>query len=208
MQQQAELFPEVRYHIPFAMFKEAYKAFQKRYVYPKSYGIMALLAIVAVIYGVQVVHGTPSQQPMYCMVIMFCVVLAIFQWYSPRKTRRNLMEAVREIEEDQYFLRVYADCLEIGTMLPEEEVRAETKEADALFEDTPQENYTGSRIHYSDALLVTEYDTFFMLYLKKSMIYVIPKDAFDTEQLQLLKSHFAKVLGKNYKTSPTAVVKS
>ncbi len=189
---------EKQYHIPFALFKKAFTAFQKKYVYPRNYLVMAIFLLAAGIYCYFIITGTDSQRPMYCMVAMFCVLMAVLQWFNPRKIRRNLMEAVKEIEEDRYFLKIYPEYLEIGTILPEEEVSEETEAADALFDDAPKENFTGTRMHYNDEMRLTEYSDFFLLYQKKSMVYTIPKAAFSEEELEMLRVHFENKLGKHF----------
>ncbi len=189
---------EQQYRIPFALFQKAFIAFQKKYVYPKSYLLMAVFLLIAGVYGYFLVGAAESQRPMYCMVMLLCLVLCALQWFNPRKIRRNLLEAVREIEDDQYFLRVFQDYLEIGTILPEEAVSGETQQDDALFEDAPQENFTGQRIHYNSEMKLTEYREFFMLYQTKSMFYVIPKDAFSEEETEILRVHFSQKLPKQF----------
>ena len=187
-----------QYHIPYEMFRNAFIAFQKQYVYPRSYVLMAVFLLIAGVYGYCVVEGTEQQRPIYCMIVMFCLVLAAFQWFNPRKIRRNLMEAIRGLEEDLYEFRLYPEYLEIGTILPEEELSQEQQEADDLFDDTPQENFSGTRIYYSNALKVTEYSEFFIIYMKKSNFYVLPKKEFSEQETELLRTEFSKNLGKGF----------
>lgn len=201
MEQKTEgLLLEKQYRIPFELFREAFTAFQKQFVYPRSYLTMAILALICVLYGYFVVTGSDSGRPLYCMVIMVCLTMIAFQWYTPKKVRRNLMEGIREIEDDEYRLRIFPEYLEIGTILPPEE--AEHAEADDLFDDTPEENFSGTRIYYNKGMHVTEYGNFFMLYQQKTMFYVIPKSAFTEEELEILRVHFSQRIEKNFKTRP------
>lgn len=196
---QKTILPEKRYHIPFEMFKAAFIAFQKRYVYPRNYVITALLLAACAIYTVSILQSSSTEQPMYGFVVLCCLVMCAFQWYNPRKIRRNLLEAVREIEEDTYILRVCPEFIEIGTLLPEEDTEnEEDAEADELFEDEPEEQLSGSRIFYSKMMKITEYKEFFMIYQKKSMFYVIPKNAFSAEELDTLRKHFRERLEKSF----------
>lgn len=192
------LLLEKQYRIPFELFREAFISFQKQFVYPKSYLTMAILALICVLYGYFVVTGSDSGRPLYCMVILFCMIMIAFQWYTPRKVRRNLMEGIREIEDDEYRLRIFPEYLEIGTILPPGETAH--AEADELFDDTPEENFSGTRIYYNKGMHVTEYGNFFMLYQQKTMFYVIPKKAFSDEELEILRVHFTQRIEKNYKT--------
>ena len=63
------------------------------------------------------------------------------QYYS-KKIKRNLLEAVREIEQDEYRLRIFPEYLEIGTLLPAEE----SHETDELFDDEPEEKFAGALV--------------------------------------------------------------
>ncbi len=197
-QKNSPILPEKQYHIPYEMFKTAFTAFQRRYVHPKNYAIIAVLLLACVIYTISILRSPATEQPLYGFVILCCLVMCVFQWYNPRKIRRNLLEAVKEIGEDTYVLRIFPEYLEIGTLLPEEAPSEEQAQADALFEDTPEEQISGTRIFYSKLLKVTEYQDFFMIYQKKSMFYVVPKSAFSEEKLTQLRVHFGNVLGKGF----------
>lgn len=189
-----------QYHIPYEMFRDAFTAFQKKYVYPKSYLLTAVFLLVAGIYAYVMAYGTEQQRPLYCMIIMVCIIMCGFQWYTPKKIRRNLMESIKGIEGDLYEMRLYPEYLEIGTILPDEELSEDTQEADALFDDAPQENFSGTRIHYSKALLVTEYPDYFMVYIKKANFYILPKQAFSEEETALLRGEFSKNLNNGFQS--------
>ncbi|MBP0973915.1 MAG: YcxB family protein [Oscillospiraceae bacterium] len=190
---------EKQYKIPFEMFRSAFIVFQKRFVYPRTYLIMAVLAIVAVVYTICVVYGGENvNRTLYFMIILFCLIMIFFQWFTPLKARRTLMEGVKEIEEDAYKLRIFPEYLEIGTILPPE--GEDTADADALFDDAPEENISGTRIHYNKGMHVDEYKEFFLIYQQRSMIYVVPKSAFSEEELEVMRVHFGKRLDKNFKS--------
>ena len=190
---------EKQYKIPFDMFRDAFIAFQKKFVYPKSYAIMGVLAVVIGIYAYFIVYGGENvNRGLYCMIILFCLMMMAFQWINPRKIRMKLMEGVKEIEDDEYRLRIFPEYLEIGTILPPEDAKA--AETDDLFDDVPEEDFSGTRIHYNKGLNVVEYPAFFMIYQQKSMFYVVPKSAFSEEELEILRVHFSKRLEKTFTT--------
>jgi hypothetical protein len=188
---------EKQYKIPFDMFRDAFIAFQKKFVYPKSYAIMGVLAVVIGIYAYFIVYGGENvNRGLYCMIILFCLMMMAFQWINPRKIRMKLMEGVKEIEDDEYRLRIFPEYLEIGTILPPEDAKA--AETDDLFDDVPEEDFSGTRIHYNKGLNVVEYPAFFMIYQQKSMFYVVPKSAFSEEELEIMRVHFSKRLEKTF----------
>ena len=191
------LLLEKSYQIPYELFRTAFTAFQKKFVYPRSYLTMALLGVIIGIYSYFVIT-TEEQRPLYCMIILVCLMLIGFQWYNPRKIRRNLMLAVKEIEQDSYRIRIYPEYLEIGTILPPEDTSQSTEISDSLFDDSPEENFSGTRIYYNKSLHMTEYDNFFMLYQSKTMFYVLPKAVFSPEELEILRVHFSQKLEKTF----------
>ncbi len=193
----AVLLLEKSYQISFQLFKKSFTAFQKKFVYPRTYLTMGLLALIIGIYAYFVANGADSQRPLYCMIIIVCAALIGFQWYNPRKIRRNLMLAVKEIEQDNYRIRIYPEYLEIGTVLPPEDA-GEPSETDTLFDDTPEENFSGTRIFYNKNLHITEYDDFFMIYQTKTMFYVLPKSVFSEEELEILRVHFSQRLDRTF----------
>lgn len=191
------LLLEKSYQIPYALFKKSFTAFQKKFVYPRNYLTMGILALIIGIYIYFVINGTDEQRPLYFMVILVCIILIGFQWYSPRKIRRNLMLAVKEIEQDHYRIRIYPEYLEIGTLLPPEDKPPESS-SDDLFDDTPEEDFSGTRIYYNRNLHVTEYVDFFMIYQTKTMFYVLPKAVFSEEELEIMRVHFSQRLEKTF----------
>ena len=197
-QENSEILLQKQYQIPYELFKTAFIEFQKKFVYPRNYMIIAILLIVCCIYIYFFVTGSDSDKPVYCIVILCCLLLSGFQWYNPRKIRRNLMLAVREIENDQYQLSIYPEYLEIGTILAPEDNNLDN--ADALFDDIPEEkeNFSGTRIYYNKGLHVHEYQDFFMIYQTKTMFYVVPKSSFSEEELEIMRVHFSQRLDKNF----------
>ena len=191
------LLLEKSYHIPYALFKTAFIAFQKKFVYPRNYLTMGILTLIIGIYSYFLIQGSDEKRPLYCMIILICLLLTGFQWYNPRKIRRNLMLAVKEIEQDSYRIRIFPEYLEIGTILPPEE-NDTGNASDALFDDAPEENFSGTRIYYNKNLHVTEYQSFFMLYQSKTMFYVLPKADFSEEELEILRVHFSQQLDSTF----------
>ena len=197
--EEKSLLLEKQYKIPFDMFRNAFIAFQRKFVYPKTYVIMGILAVVIGIYsyGLITIDDNPNRG-LYCIIIIFCSVFLILQWINPRMIRIKLMEGVREIENDEYRLRIFPEYLEIGTILPPE--NPSDAEDDALFDDAPAEDFSGTRIHYNKGLNVVEYPEFFMIYQQKSMFYVVPKAAFSGEELEIIRVHFSKRLENTFTT--------
>lgn len=190
---------EKNYQIPYELFKKAFTAFQKKFVYPRNYCTIVILLFIILVYGYFIATAETSPPPLYFMIIFICLVLIFFQWYNPKKIRRNLLLAIKEIEQDQYRIRIFPEYLEIGTFFsPEDSDNLSEQETDALFDDTPEENFSGKRIYYNKYLSVLEYDDFLMIYQAKTMFYVLPKAIFSEEELEIIRVHFSQRLGKTF----------
>lgn len=195
------------YHIPLPLFEKAFRAFQKKYVYPRNIGITIVLAMVAIVYIDAAVQD--STNTMAYLLLVLCVALIFITWYNPLKLRRALLRSLAELENDTYHLTVYAEGLVIGTedaaasdaeRLPAEPVAdASAPEPDAdgfvpLFEGEAAtasvEPIPETELPFGAGLKLLEYETFFMVYLVKHNFYVIPKEDMTQAELQILRKAF------------------
>ncbi|MGN0622113.1 MAG: YcxB family protein [Porcipelethomonas sp.] len=192
-----EILLEKRYQIPYETFGNAFRAFQKKFVYPRN-NIMALILIVFAavnVVNISMGNGTTLGYVLVCV----CLALAAVNWYNPRKLRRNLMESIKGIEGDVYSLKIYPDKLKIGTVL--EPVEDEKKEAfEEAFEGIgePQEQIAESEIFLTKDVKIVEKEEFFLVYIKRAMFYVVPKENFTEEEITVMQLHFQKQLEKNF----------
>ena len=179
---------EKEYKIPADTFREAYLAFQKKFVYPKSYIYMTLfLALAAgiLIFGVLNMNGaTRNQKYITYLAVAVALAFAFREWYNPRKRRRNYTESVRTLGEPVYKIGVADKYVDISTVsddmsgLSEEEIK-DAEETDPLPEKT--------RINIDESFQLLEYDGFFLLLPGKDMLYILPKDGFSGEELKTVR---------------------
>lgn len=207
---------EQEYQIPLSMFDRAFCSFQKRFVYPRNFVITGILLAVIIIY-VRAAILDPSNTMAYLLIVASAAVICI-QWFNPRKIRRNLMTSLKELEGDQYRMTLTQGELRIGTILTAEKLAAaaedepeaeKTPEEPAsqpddgfqdVFDEAPAQPDIAETILPLDAqLTVTEQDEFFMIYQKKSMFYVLPKQGFSQEELTLLCQTLRNTLGDHFK---------
>ena len=117
------------YSIPYALFAKAFTVFQHKFVYPRCWITTGLLAVVIAIYTRAALQD-PTNTLTY-LLIFACLAVICIQWYNPKKIRRQLLNAIRELGDESYRLTVRQDGLTIGTLLPE-----------PVQEDTPEEEAT------------------------------------------------------------------
>ncbi|MBQ8298063.1 MAG: YcxB family protein [Ruminococcus sp.] len=192
---------EKEYTIPYDIFKDAYTAFQKKNIYPRTYLFMGLFIVLAVIYIFAAVDD-PSNKLSYVLIFV-CLALAVREWYNPRKIRRTLLDTIRSegLENEVYRLCVGDDFLEIST-LPHENVEnsePEPQEESAEDDDSgyeEDEHPEKSVIPINSELSVQEHDEFFLIHIRKKMFYVVPKKDFSEPELEIIRGLNADAAGK------------
>lgn len=115
------------YHIPLELFKKAFIAFQKKYIYPRNWLLTAVVAAVAFVY-LDSVTQNPSNYMAY-LLLAVCVAMIVILWFNPKKVRKNLFASLAELENDTYHVRFYEDGMTIATEenpLPTVETETET----------------------------------------------------------------------------------
>ena len=198
------------YHIPLPMFQDAFRNFQKKYVFPKNIVISMILAVIAGVY-VQAVVRDNTQTIAYLLIVV-CLAMIMILWYRPFKMRKSLAEALREIESDTYERQLFAQKLTIRTEDAPEPAADESSEIAEAAEELPadpgqpdQDGFqqlfpeTGAdaaeavpptEIYFDADVKFLEFAEYFMVYLIKRNFYVIPKKDFSEDEILQLRKAF------------------
>ena len=108
------------------------------------------------------------------------------------------MESVKGIENDIYNLTIYPERIVIGTVL-EPENEKEPEEYEEVFGEIPmKEDIADTEIFLHKNVKVIERKKFFMIYIKRSMFYVVPKEPLTQEEIEIMNLHFHKQMDKNF----------
>lgn len=172
---------EKEYSIPIDTFREGYLAYQKKYVYLKSYIFIAIFLLLAADF----IHSaikTPDNIMAY-VLIMVCLGFAFREWYNPRKIRRSVCDTMAQMQGTVYKLAVadsYIDISTVSEVLPPAQ------------EDTQEEENTAppepTRIPVDESLSVLEYESFFLIVYGKAVFYIVPKDGFTEPEQDILRN--------------------
>lgn len=187
---------EKTYKVPHETFKEAYKAFQKKYVYPKSIIFIVLFLVLAADFVYAAIKA-PDNRLVY-LLIMVCIAFAFREWYNPHRIFQNISETMKALGEPEYKIGIADDHIDITTVsLPEDE-EEESAEADGetsedeedeepeLPEDfDPMPEKSVVKLDESYGLL--EYDKFFLLMEGKKVFYILPKEGFTEKELEIVR---------------------
>ncbi|MBS1325428.1 MAG: hypothetical protein HP044_05910 [Oscillospiraceae bacterium] len=191
-----EALVKKRYSIQYELFGEAFTVFQKKFVFPRNRIMSVLLLILAAGNVLNIMYG--KGETIGYVLVLVCIALAFINWYNPRKLKRNLMESVKGIENDVYTLTIYPERIVIGTVL-EPEKEKEPEEYEEVFGEIPvKEDIADTEIYLNKNVKVIERKNFFMIYIKKSMFYVVPKEPLTQEEIEIMNLHFQKQLDKNF----------
>lgn len=191
-----EALVKKRYSIPYELFGEAFTVFQKKFIFPRNRIMSVLLLILAAGNVLNIMYG--KGETIGYVLVLVCIALAFINWYNPRKLKRNLMESVKGIENDVYTLTIYPERIVIGTVL-EPEKEKEPEEYEEVFGEIPvKEDIADTEIYLNKNVKVIERKNFFMIYIKKSMFYVVPKEPLTQEEIEIMNLHFQKQLDKNF----------
>lgn len=148
------------YHIKREYYRDGFAAFQKKFVMKRSYVMMALFFILLVSFVVSAV-ADPSNKTAY-FLMMICLAAIFMLWYNPRKQRRMVLDAVQELEFEQFTACNDGRVLRIRIRQGEDET-----------EQIPE-----SRIPLATAY-VQEFEEFYLVCDGKKMFYVLPKSALE-----------------------------
>lgn len=210
MNKQGAPVMERSYHIPLPMFDSAFRAFQKKYVFPRNLIITVILLAIAGVY----VHAITkdSSNTMAYLLCVACIAIILITWYNPLKLRRAVHDALKDIEQDRYTLSVYKEGLVIRTEdaapAPQEtepapqETKPEPEQApeqdtgngftDIFPEEPaePAEPVAPTEIPFGPDVKIHEFEDYFMVYLVKQNFYVIPKKDFSEAEISQLRELF------------------
>ena len=126
------------YHIPLAMFDDAFVNFQKKHVFPANILLTIVLLAIAGVY-IHVAFQDNSNTLVYLLIVA-CFGIILVRWYKTFKLRRAVHDALKEVESDTYTLSVFEDGLIIHTEeAPQDEASAAAPEETQEAEESPAE---------------------------------------------------------------------
>lgn len=209
---------EKEYNIPLDIFNKAFTAFQKKFIYPKTY-IMTFCYVFIIIWQVTLIARDIASS-----ISGFIIAISIFaifiSWYNPRKIKNNLLISIKEIETDLYKFKLYDDSIALLALSKEEiysisnpQEEAETSEKLEVLDNPENEGnfdvFEGDTTNdsmkkptflmFDNAYFsIIEKEEFYMLYQSKVVFYVIPKKDFTEPEILQMNELFKEKLGKRF----------
>ena len=181
---------EKEYSISANTFREGYLAFQKKYIYVKSYIFMGIFTLLAADFIYAAVKD-PKNYFAYLLIVI-CLSLAFREWYNPRKIRRSLVDTVKELGEPVYKIGVGESFVDISTVSVPDGIEEETGEGETEPDESSVSEESDlpepTRIPADEKMNILEYDEFFLLIYGKAVFYIIPKENFEEKELEVIRN--------------------
>ena len=181
---------EKEYSISANTFREGYLAFQKKYIYVKSYIFMGIFTLLAADFIYAAVKD-PKNYFAYLLIVI-CLSLAFREWYNPRKIRRSLVDTVKGLGEPVYKIGVGESFVDISTVSVPDGIEEETGEGETEPDESSVSEESDlpepTRIPADEKMNILEYDEFFLLIYGKAVFYIIPKENFEEKELEVIRN--------------------
>ena len=173
--------------IPLEMFANAFKDFQKKFVYPKNIAMTVVGGLIAIAYIYSLIQD-PSNS-VCIMIIIGCAFLISMTWLKPLMVRKNLLNSIDGIQEDRYIFELFDTKVGISTFdSPEtQQAEEETEEDDFFKEINKEEEIPKTIINFNmGGVKVLEKKDYFIIYIVRHMFYIVPKEHFSDEEREML----------------------
>lgn len=169
--------------------EQAFKAFQKKYVYKSNIIKTCLFGAAALLFLISFIRAPKEYLNPVLMFISMAVIFVI--WFNTFKIRKSLLQALKMLENDRYIFTLYDDRFSIETIIDESE-----------FGEDEEIPVVQPRVVYFDNtdIHVIEQTEMFILILKKDTIYVLPKRCFDENVSKELYEKLQSTLGEEYES--------
>ena len=202
---------EKEYAVSPDIFDKAYKSYQKKFVYLKSYIFMGIFLLLAADF-IWAAAKNPGNTLVYLLIVV-CIALAFREWHNPRFIRRRLYETVRDMGKVVYKIGVGDGFIDISTVddgtsgddedgedgdsgKNAEEASAEkaedTEENDDISPEAEELMPEKSRLNTKENYSLLEYDEYFLFMQGKEVFYILPKAGFSEDELEIIRKTSAQ----------------
>ncbi len=178
--------------------KFAFTQFQRIFTLKKRIIMIIILAILSALFLEQVLRNT--SYTLGYIGLGVSVFLLFFNCINPFLIRKNLMKALKTIENDIYSFELFDNKMEITTVKINEDIDEDEEENDENEEKEPVV-YKPTVINFDNSTLsIIEYKEMFIIFLAKQSFFVLSKKFINNEQQEVMRDVFKNTLGEKFKT--------
>lgn len=204
---------------------EGYKVFRKKYTYARlafRLGLVAL-AILSSVLSIVANFNAEEQDYVPYFLIIVAVFIGVYFINVHTSNMKKLKESLVHLEGEEYCAEIYNDSIKITSLSvvletePAQETdiseeKSETAEKNDDEKNTEQdaedienseegEPVPATIIHLDQSIVdILDKDDMFIVVVKKSYVFVIPKSAFTEDEVKAVEDKFRSILGVRYKT--------
>lgn len=209
-----ELLAEGEYESNAEAILKGYKVYQKKYVFTSLIWKMLLVALALTSSVMMIITSEDPMIPVMCLMIS--VAVGIWFISTPVSNRKKLMRGLDSMEGTRYKAEFFTDKIKISTcmeenveneniseesMQTEQTEQTEQSEADMAL-DGEKEEIPATVIHLDSPIVdLIDKEDMFILVVKKAYVFIIPKNAFSSEECQKVREKLAAIMGIRYKLS-------
>lgn len=177
-----------------------YKIFRKRYVF-KGLIFKLLLVILALASSVMMLVTSDGSSSMPVIMILLCIFIGIYFVSQPVINQKNLKKGLDNIDGSEYEVEITDRTVKISTVIPPEDAsEAEKNEENTGEEAAENEEIPATIIHLDSSIVdFIDYEGMFIICVKKSYVFIIPKSAFTEEEVQAVKERLSMLMGIRFK---------
>lgn len=210
---EGELLAEGEYESNAEEILKGYKVYQKRYVFSSLIWKM-LLVLLAVTSSVMMIMT--SEDPIIpAMCLMISIAVGIWFITTPISNRKKLMRGLDIMEETRYNAEFYTDKIKISTCMedivetenPDDNALEQTEQTEQIEQteadmalDGEKEEIPATVIHLDSPIVdLIDKEDMFILVVKKSYVFIIPKTAFGDDKCEKIREKLSVIMGIRYK---------
>lgn len=184
-----------------------YKIFRKRYVF-KGLIFKLLLVILALASSVMMLMTSDGSSSMPVIMILLCIFIGIYFISQPVINQKNLKKGLDNLDGSEYEVEITDRTVKISTVLsPEddsleasEEEKIEENDGEEAAENKENEDIPATIIHLDSSIVdFIDHEGMFIICVKKSYVFIIPKSAFTEEEVQAVKEKLSMLMGIRFK---------
>lgn len=196
-----ELLAKGRYKSCAETILSGYKTYRKKYVI-KSVVLKMLVVLIALASSIMMLL-TSEDSMMPVFMIMVCVVIGVYFISEPINHAKKLKNGLADIEGTEYEVEITDQTVKISTVqqdTPESEPTGTQEQTEYNSEENAEDEIPATVIHLDSPIVdFIDREDMFIICVKKSYVFIIPKSAFTEDEVQRTREKMSAILGIRFK---------
>lgn len=193
-----ELLARGRYKSCAETILSGYKTYRKKYVI-KSVVLKMLVVLIALASSIMMLL-TSEDSMMPVFMIMVCVVIGVYFISEPINHAKKLKNGLADIEGTEYEVEITDQTVKISTVQQDTPESEPTETSEENAEENPEDEIPATVIHLDSPIVdFIDREDMFIICVKKSYVFIIPKSAFTEDEVQKTREKMSAILGIRFK---------